>query len=72
MSLLKFVKKTSMTNPVKSLEYIKCYSSSRPRPVKSASNSIRYNCQKIFSFQKDLKLYWKSEKDQQFYHLQVF
>ena len=43
----KFEKKTSMTNPVKSLGCIKCYSSSSPRPVKSPSNSMRYNCKKI-------------------------
>ena len=27
-----------------------CYSSSSPRPVKSPSNSLRYNCQKICSW----------------------
>ena len=43
----KFVKKTSMPTSVESLGYIKCYSSSSPRPVKSPSNSIRQNCQKI-------------------------
>ena len=32
------MKKTSMPNPVN------CYSLSRPRPVKSPCNSIRYNC----------------------------
>ena len=48
---LSFVKKTSMPNPVKSLRYIKCYSSSTPRPVKSPSNSIRYNCENICSWQ---------------------
>ena len=47
---LKFVKKTSMPNPVKSLGYIKCHSSSSPRPVESPSNSIRYNCEKICSW----------------------
>ena len=47
---LKFVKKTSMPHPVKSLGYIKCHSSSSPRPVKSPSNSIRYNCEKICSW----------------------
>ena len=31
----KFVKNTSMLSPVKSLGYIKCYSSSSLRPVKS-------------------------------------
>ena len=48
--MLKFVKKTSMQNPVKSLGYIKCYSLSSPRPVKSPSNSISYNCQRICSW----------------------
>ena len=38
---LKFVKKTSMPNPAKSLGYIKCHSSSSPRPVKSPISSIR-------------------------------
>ena len=57
---LRFAKKASMTNPFKSLGYIKCYSSSSPRPVKSPSNSIRYNCHKI-SWE-DLKPYWKSRK----------
>ena len=31
-----------MPNPVKTLGYIKCHSSSSPRLVKSPSNSIRY------------------------------
>ena len=38
------MKKTSLQNPVKSCGYIKCYSSSSLRPIKSPSNSIRYNC----------------------------
>ena len=46
---LKFVKKTSMSKTVESLEYIKCYSSSSSRPIKSPSNSVRYNCRKICS-----------------------
>ena len=46
---IKFVKKTSMLNLVKSLGYIKCHSSNNPRTVKSPSNSIRYNCEKICS-----------------------
>ena len=46
---LKLVKQSSMPNPVKSLGYIKCYSSSRPTTVKSPSNSIRYNRKKICS-----------------------
>ena len=45
----KFAKKTSLSNLVKSLGYIKCCSSSSPRLVKSPSKSIRYNCQKIAS-----------------------
>ena len=36
---LKFVKKTSIPNPVKSLGYIKCHSSRSLRAVKSPSNS---------------------------------
>ena len=47
---LKFVKKTSMSNPVKSLGYIKCHSLSSPRLVKSPSNSVRYNCEKIYNW----------------------
>ena len=38
------------TNSVKSFGYIKCYSSSSPRPVKSPTNSIWHNCQKIYSW----------------------
>ena len=44
---LKFVNKTSLPNPVESLGYIKCYSLSSFRPIKSSNNSIRCNCQKI-------------------------
>ena len=47
---LQDVKKTSMPNFVESLGYIKCCSSSNPRPVKVPSNPIRHNCQKIFSW----------------------
>ena len=46
---LKFAKKTSMLISVKSLEYIMCYGTSSPRPVKSSTNSTRHNCQKICS-----------------------
>ena len=41
------MKETSIANHVKSLGYIECYSWTGPRPVKSPSNSIRCNCQKI-------------------------
>ena len=44
-----FVKKTSLPNSVEIIGYIKCYMSSSPTPVKSASNSLRYNSQKICS-----------------------
>ena len=47
---LKFVKKTSMSNPVKSLGNIKCYNLSSSRPVKSPSNSIRHHSEKICSW----------------------
>ena len=43
-------KKTSMPNPIKSLEYIKYHSLSSSRLVKSPTNSIRYNCEKICSW----------------------
>ena len=43
-------KKTSMPNTVKSLGYIKWYSLSSHRSIKSTSNCIRYNCQKICSW----------------------
>ena len=39
-----------MPNPVQSLGYIECHSSSSPRPVKNPGNSIRYNCEKISSW----------------------
>ena len=60
---IRFVKKASMSNTVKSLAYIKHYSLSSPRPVKCPCSSIRYNCQKICDWSReDLKPYWKSEK----------
>ena len=43
----KFVKKTSMPNPVKTLGYITCYSTIR--------YSIRYNCKKICSWSRRIK-----------------
>ena len=57
---INFVKKTSMPNPVISLGYIKC-SLSSSRPVQIPSNSIWYNCQKIYSWLRKLKSYWESE-----------
>ena len=52
---LKSVKKTNMLNPVENLGNIKCYSSNSPKPAKSSSNNIRYNCQKIHSWQRRRK-----------------
>ena len=51
---LKFYKPESCeedqhAKPLKGPVYIKRYSSSSPRPVKSPSDSIRYSCQKICS-----------------------
>ena len=75
--ILKFVKKTSMPNPVISLGYIKCYDLSSPRP--SSSNSIRHNCEKICSWSRRPKTILEIRKkghisldDQQSYYLQVF
>ena len=59
---LKFVKKASMLNSVKSIGYIYYYSSSSPRPVKSPSNSIRHNCQKICCWSRRPKTIRKSEE----------
>ena len=59
---LKFVKKTSMPNSAKSLENIKCYSSSSSRPVKSPSNSIIRKCQKICSRSRRPKTILESRK----------
>ena len=47
---LSLCEKTSMSNPVKSLGYIKCYSLSSHRSIQSTSNCIRYNCYKICSW----------------------
>ena len=63
---LKFVKKTSMPNYINSLGYIKCYSSSSPRPVKNHSNFIRCNCQKICSWSRRPKDILKIRKKARF------
>ena len=54
-----------MPNSVKTLGYIKCHSSS-PRPVKSPSNSIRHNCQKIFSWSRRPKTITEIRKKARF------
>ena len=46
---IEFVKKTNMLHFVESLGYIKCHSSSIPRPITASSNSIKSNCQQVFS-----------------------
>ena len=51
-----------MSNLVKSLGYMKCYSSSSPRPVRGPSNSISYNCQKICSRLRRPKIILKIRK----------
>ena len=66
---LKFVKKTRMPNPGKSLEYVKCYSSSSPRPVKSPSSSIRYNCEKICSWSRRPKTMLEIRKEATFLYV---
>ena len=63
---LKFVKKISMWNPVRSLGYIKCCGSCSPRPVRSPCNSTWYNFWKTCSYQ-DVKPYWKSGKRPNFF-----
>ena len=75
----KFVKKISSQNSVKSLWYIKYYSSSGSRPVKIPSNSIRYNYQEICSWSRRPKAILEitekgpiSPGDQQAYYLQLF
>ena len=64
---LKFYKKTSMPNHVKSLDYIKCCSSNSPWPVKSPSNSIRYNCQKVCSWSRRPKTILEIRKKTTFF-----
>ena len=58
----KFVKKTSMPNPVKSLGYIKCHSSSNPRTVKALAILSDTTVRRSAVDQEDLKPYWKSQK----------
>ena len=73
-----FVKRTSMPNTVKSLGYIKCYSSSSPWSLKSPSNSTRYDCQKIWSWSRRPTTILKTRKksgislgDQQSYYCSI-
>ena len=80
----KFVKTTSMPNPIKSLRYMKqcykkCYILSSPRYILSLSDSIRNNCQIIcLLIEKTRKRTGNQRKgkisrgDQPAYYLQVF
>ena len=63
---LKSVRKTSMLNLVRSLEYIKCYSVSSPRTVNSLTNSIWFNCQKICSWLRTPKTKFEIRKRSHF------
>ena len=58
---LMFVKKINMPNPVKSLGYIKCYSSSSPRSLKRPRNSD-VTVRRSAVDREDLKPHGKSEK----------
>ena len=58
-----------MPNPIKSLGYIKCHRSSSTRPVKSPSNSIRYNCGKICSWSRRPKTILKIRKKATFLYV---
>ena len=58
----KFVKKTSISNPVKSTGYIKCCSWSSLWSVKIPYISVRYNCQKICSWSRKPKTILKIRK----------
>ena len=67
----KFVKKTSMPNPVKSLGYIKCYSSSSPRLLKTLavlSDTIARRSAIDWEDLKIRKSHWKSEKRLRLHH----
>ena len=59
---LKFKKKKSMPNPVKSLRYMKCYSPRSPRTIKRPSNLSDTIAKRSKVDREDLKPYWKSEK----------
>ena len=58
-----------MSNPAESLEYIKCYSSSSPRPINNPSNSIRQNYQKICWRLRRPETILKARKKDRFFHL---
>ena len=60
---LEFMKKTSVPHHVKSLGHNKCYSSRSPKPIKCPINSIRYDCKKKSTVEKEhLNPYWEIRK----------
>ena len=65
---LKFVKKTSMPNPAKSLGYIKCHSSSSPDLLIALAILSDTTVRRSEVDREDVKPYWKSES----FYLQVF
>ena len=75
---LKFVKRTSMSDPVKSLRYITCYNSTSPDLLKATAILSDTTVRRSAVDQEDLKQYGNKKKshnsldDQQSYYLQVF
>ena len=75
---IKFVKKTSMSHPVKSLGYIISYSSSSPRYRIALAILSDTTVTRSALDQEVPKSYWKSEKghislaDQHSYYFQVY
>ena len=67
-----------MLNLAESLQYIKWYNLSSPRPIKKPISSIRYNCKKICSWSRSSKTIMEIKKDhisqgdQNAYYLKVF
>ena len=72
------MKKTSMSNPIKSVGYVKCYNSRSPRLAKPQAILSDTTVGRSAVDREDLKPCCKSEKghislgDQQSYYLQVF
>ena len=66
------MKKTSVSNPVESLGYVKYCSSRSPRSVKKTPNYVKYNCQKICVWFRRHKTTLKSDKRPFFYVIYRF
>ena len=57
------MKKTSMPNPAKNFEFIKCHSSTNPRPITSNLATLSdTTVKRPAADHEDLKSYHKSEK----------